>query len=46
MNMIYSDYYGAVSNETATYYKMAKKFIEDKDAHKGKALNYYLSIKC
>lgn len=44
MNMIYSDYYGSVPNETTVYFKMAKKFIEDKDAEDGKALKYYLAM--
>jgi hypothetical protein len=44
MNMIYSDYYGAVSNEPSTYAKMAKKFLMDKDAKDGKALCYYLAM--
>ena len=43
--MIYSDYYGAVPNELGTYVKMAVRFLNDKDAQKGKALNYYLSMK-
>lgn len=45
MNMIYSDYYGAVPNEVSAYTKLAKKFLEDKDAKKGKALTYYLAMK-
>lgn len=45
MNMMYSDYYGAVSNDTTTYYKMTRKFLEDKDAREGKALLYYLAMK-
>lgn len=45
MNMMYSDYYGAVSNDVTTYYKMARKFLEDKDAREGKALAYYLAMK-
>ena len=44
MNMIYSDYYGSVPNETNVYVKMARKFLEDKDSEKGKALKYYLAI--
>lgn len=44
MNMIYSDYYGVVPNETSTYVKMARKFLEDKDAEYGKALKYYLAM--
>ena len=45
INMLYSDFYGSVPNETSTYVKMAKKFLDDKDAREGKALRYYLSIK-
>lgn len=45
MNMIYSDYYGAVPNETSVYVKMSKKFLYDKDAKEGKALCYYLAMK-
>ena len=45
MNMMYSDYYGAVPNEVSTYTKLAKKFLMDKDAREGKALCYYLAMK-
>ena len=45
MNMIYSDYYGSVPNETTSYAKLARKFLEDKDAEEGKALRYYLAMK-
>lgn len=45
MNMIYSDYYGAIPNETGTYVKVALKFLHDKDAAEGKALKYYLTFK-
>ena len=45
MNMIYSDYYGAVSNTTDSYLKLAKKFLMDKDSKEGKALHYYLAMK-
>ena len=45
LNMIYSDYYGAVPNDTTIYVKMARKFLDDKDAKEGKALCYYLSMK-
>lgn len=45
MNMIYSDYYGAVSNDIGIYIRLAKKFLEDKDAKEGKALCYYLAMK-
>ena len=44
MNMMYSDYYGSVPNETSIYAKMAKKFLEDKDVKLGKAYKYYISI--
>ena len=45
MNMMYSDFYGSVPNETSSYVKLAKKFLQDKDAPDGKALKYYLAMK-
>lgn len=45
MNMIYSDYFGSIPNDISTYAKVARKFIEDKDAPEGKALKYYLAMK-
>ena len=45
MNMVYSDYYGAVSNDLNAYVRLARKFLEDKDAPKGKALHYYLAMR-
>lgn len=45
MNMMYSDYYGAVSNDTPSYAKLAKKFLMDKDAKEGKAFCYYMAMK-
>ena len=45
LNMIYSDYYGSVSNDISTYVRMASSFLNDKDAPKGKALKYYLAMK-
>lgn len=45
MNMVYSDYYGALNNSTESYAKVAKKFLMDKDAKEGKALHYYLAMK-
>jgi len=45
MNMVYSDYYGVVANDVSVYTKIAKKFLEDKDAPEGKALKYYLAMK-
>lgn len=44
MNMVYSDYYGSIVNDTNNYYKLARAFLIDKDGHKGKALKYYLNI--
>lgn len=44
MNMVYSDYYGSVSDSTDAYYKLAKAFIEDKDAPEGKAFLYYKAM--
>ncbi len=45
MNMMYSDYFGAVPNDLSSYVKLAKKFLMDKDAKEGKALCYYLAMK-
>lgn len=45
MNMVYSDFYGAVPNETISYVRLAKKFLEDKDGPDGKAFKYYSSMK-
>lgn len=45
MNMIYSDYYGAVSNDVSAYVKLAKKFLMDKDSKDGKAFCYYMAMK-
>lgn len=45
MNMIYSDYYGVVPNDLKTYVYMAKRFLEDKDAVRGKAYHYYMSMR-
>jgi hypothetical protein len=44
MNMIYSDFFGAIPNEVGNYVKMAKKFLDDKDAPKGKAYHYYMTM--
>lgn len=44
MNIMYSDYYGAVSNEVSSYLKLALAFLEDRDAPEGKALRYYLAM--
>lgn len=45
MNMIYSDYYGAISDDVNSYAKLAIKFLQDKDAKDGKAFVYYLAMK-
>ena len=45
LNMIYSDFYGTVANDSNTYVKLAKKFIEDKDAKDGKVYRYYKAIR-
>lgn len=45
VNMIYSDYYGVISDDMMTYGKLAKRFLCDKDAIKGKAFHYYMSMK-
>lgn len=44
LNMVYSDYYGAIPNELASYVKVARKFLEDRDVEEGKALRYYLAM--
>lgn len=45
MNMMYSDYYGAINNDLPSYIRVSKKFLEDKDSKEGKALRYYLAMK-
>lgn len=45
MNMLYSDYYKVIGNDANMYVKLAKAFLCDKDAPKGKALKYYISMK-
>lgn len=44
MNMLYSDYYDSVPNDTNVYVRMARKFLEDKDADPGKAFKYYIAM--
>ena len=44
MNMAYSDYYGSVQDSTESYYRIAKAFIEDKDAPEGKAFLYWKAM--
>lgn len=45
MNMIYSDYYGVISNNVETYAALATRFLCDKDAGDGKAYKYFLALK-
>ena len=45
MNMVYSDYYKTGGGNTNFYVELAKSFLMDKDAPKGKALKYYLAMK-
>lgn len=44
MNMMYSDYYGAVPNDLNTYIKLARNFLMDKDSKEGKAFCYYMAM--
>lgn len=44
MNMLYSDYCKVLGDNYNSYAKMAEKFLNDKDAPKGKALRYYLAM--
>lgn len=44
MNMVYSDYYGAIPDELNYYVQIAKKFLDDKDMPCGKAYKYYRSM--
>lgn len=44
MNMVYSDFYGVVGDSVDTYYRIAKAFIEDKDAPHGKAYLYWKAM--
>ena len=44
LNMVYSDYYGAVPDDVSSYVKLAKKFLCDKDAEPGKAFRYYVAM--
>ena len=45
MNMIYSDYYGAVRDDVENYYNLSIKFLKDKDFGEGKAFCYYMMTK-
>lgn len=45
LNMVYSDYYGAVEDKDSKYERLADLFIFDKDGPKGKPLKYWLAMK-
>lgn len=45
LNMVYSDYYGAVEDKEENFIKLANAFIFDKDAGDGKALRYWMAMK-
>lgn len=45
LNMVYSDYYGAIDDKDEKYEKLADLFIFDKDGPKGKPLKYYMAMK-
>ena len=44
MNMMYSDYYNVIPNDTSYYVKLTMRFINDKDGRRGKAYHYYRKI--
>lgn len=44
LNMVYSDYFGVVPDTVESYFKLAKAFIEDKDAPEGKAFLYFKAM--
>lgn len=44
MNMLYSDYFGAVPDSVESYLKLTKAFLDDKDAPEGKAYRYYKAM--
>lgn len=45
INMLYSDYYNTLNTtDSSMYGKLAKAFLEDKDAPEGKALKYYKAM--
>lgn len=45
MNMVWSDLYKAITDDTSSYVRVAKRFLEDKDAAPGKAFRYYMSMR-
>lgn len=44
INMIYSDYYGVLTDDTTSYIRVAQAFLDDKDAPDGKAYRYYKAM--
>lgn len=44
MNMIYSDFYGAIPNDVSVYVKMSQKWLNDKDVPEGKLFYYYHDV--
>jgi len=45
LNMLYSDYYGAVPDSVESYFRLAKAFLDDRDAPEGKAYLYYKAMR-
>ena len=45
MNMVYSDYFGVVTDSVDVYFRIALAFLEDKDAPEGKAFRYYKAMR-
>lgn len=44
LNMIWSDYYGAMPDNSDSYARMALAFLNDKDAPEGKAYVYWKKV--
>jgi len=44
MNMMYSDYYKIFGSTDSNYINLAKAFLEDADAPKGKAFYYWYAM--
>lgn len=45
LNMVYSDYKGAIPDNDKSYVGVANAFLFDKDGPKGKAVKYYMAMK-
>ena len=45
LNMVYSDYFGAIPDNEKSYVGVANAFIFDEDGPKGKAIKYYVAMK-